>query len=152
MIGAGFSPAGVSPAGSGVPTSAPANGGAILSDAQGNTHGARYINPTTRRHELDAFGRYKGMPALSHLVEHAFLTERGTSALPNLGLARVSGTIGANFARKREQDIRDALAFLTVPGFIEIVSIDVDTSRRPVTSVVRWRDLSTFDVRDTQVQ
>lgn len=151
MTGAGFSPAGVSPAGSGTPATTTGPSGTALTDDYGRQHGARYIDPATRRYVLDANGRYKGMPAVSQMVELAFLTLRGSSALPNLGMEKPSGVIGSNFVAKREQAVREAFQFLTRAQLAELVSVTVDTSRRPVVSIVRWRDLTTAEEQETRI-
>jgi len=148
VIGAGYAPAGAFPAGFGTPSSVAGRAGNVLVDETGAQHGARYINPKTRRYELDATGRYKGMNNVSQLVEMAFLTVRGSSVLPGLGMKPMSGVIGRNFVARQKQAVKEALAFLTNANVIELVSVDVDVSRKPSMTLIRWRDLSTSQTQE----
>lgn len=151
MTGAGFAPAGVSPAGIGYVAPVSRDRSRALTDATGRRHGSRYIDPKTKQYEVDENGRYRGMPNVAHLVQLAFLTPRGSSALPNLGLAPPSGVLSNGFVPERQAAVRDALAPYVASGLIEIVTIDVDTKRRPAVTLVRWRDLSTLEEEETFV-
>ncbi len=151
MSGVGAFPLGVGPYGIGTPDAAPVNAGTALTDAFGAVQGSRFINPRTRQYEFDANGRIKGMPGVANLVEMAFLTVDGSSAVNGLGIAPASGVIGANFIQRRTQQIQDALAQLVKAKLIEVVSVSVDATSRPIQSVVRWRDLTTQTEQESRV-
>lgn len=143
MAGFGIAPLGTAPYGLGTPATSSTNGGVLLPNDLGETQGSRYINPRTRRYEYDEHGRARGQHNIQHLVQMAFLTIRGTSAMTDLGDYAPDGVIGQNFVSRRKEGITQALSRLTRDKLIAIVSIDVDTRNRPVFTIVRWRDLTT---------
>jgi hypothetical protein len=143
VSGFGNSPLGASPYGLGTPSTAAGNAGSPLTDATGAGYGSRYINPATRQYEFDANGRIKGMPDVASMVQLVVQTTLGTSAVSTLGDSPPGGVIGRNYAQRRTQSLNDALASLVAQKLIAIVSITVDTTVRPITAVVTWRDLTT---------
>jgi hypothetical protein len=151
MAGLGHAACGTAPYGLGTPATSSTNGGALLPNERGETQGSRYINPRTRRYEYDEHGRAKGMPNVQQLVLMAFMTIRGSSAMPDLGDEAPSGVIGANFVARRKEAVTRAAAHLVDGNLIEIISIDVDPKARPIFTIVRWRDLTTRIERETKV-
>lgn len=144
MAGFGVAPFGSSPYGLGTPaTTAADNSGVVLADDLGVQHGSRYINPRTRQYEYDAHGRAKGMPNVRQLAMLAFLTIEGSSAMADLGIEEASGVIGVNFVARRKEAIQRAFARLTRDKLLTITSIEVDITRRPTFTLVRWKDLTT---------
>ena len=142
MSGFGIAPYGTAPYGLGTPLTAAGNEGNVLPDATGKSQGSRAINSATRRYEFDSNGRAKGQNNTQQLVQLALLTALGSSAMPRLGEAPMGGVIGANFVQRRKTSIQTALADLVNRKLVSIVSIEVDTSRRPILTLVRWRDLT----------
>lgn len=142
---------GTAPYGLGTPATSSANAGVLLPNDKGETQGSRYINPRTRQYEYDSNGRAKGMPNVQQLVELALLTVRGTSAQTDLGVEEPSGVIGANFVERRKTSINQALSRLVTDKMIEVLSVDVDVDRRPIFTLVRWRDLTTSIERESQL-
>lgn len=151
MTGAGLAPAGTFLAGFGYQETPARDRSQALTDDFGRRHGARYIDPLTRRYAIDANGRYKGMSNIAQLVELAFLTQAGSSSMPALGLAPAGGVISNGFVAERKEAIRNALSSLTQSGLVELVSIDVDISRRPTMTLVRWRDLTTSTEQESRL-
>lgn len=143
MAGFGSMPCGSGPYGINTPVTAAGNEGPVLADDLGAVQGARYINPRTRQYEFDANGRYKGMPNVRQLMLLAFLTVKGSSAVPTLGIEEPSGVIGRNFVERRRESIRQAVAPHVRARLVEILSIDIDVTNRPVFTLVRWKDLTT---------
>lgn len=151
MTGAGFAPAGVFLAGIGYQEAPARDRSQALTDDYGRRHGARYIDPFTKRYAIDANGRYKGMPNVAQLVELAFLTEAGSSAVPGMGLTPAGGVVSNGFVAERKEAVRKALLSLTQSGLVELVSVDVDISRRPTMTLVRWRDLTTSQDQESRL-
>lgn len=150
MAGAGTAPAGTSPYGYGTPATSGGLEGVPLADAARTTQGSRWINPLTRRWEFGADGRAKGMANVRHLVLMRILTLRDSAAWKG-GLEAPGGVIGTNFAAKRADAIRTALADLVTQRLIAIESITVDAKARPVFTRVQWRDLTTNKLDGTEV-
>lgn len=151
MAGYGTAPFGTAPYGVGTPSTTAGNAGSLLNDTSGATQGSRYINPRTRQYEFDANGRFKGQQNTQSLVQLALLTVLASSSVPGLGETLPSGVIGTNFVKSRKSAISDALSDLVKAKLISIVSIDVDTTRRPVFTVIRWTDLTTGIEQQTQI-
>lgn len=143
MSGFGIARYGTAPYGLGTPLTAAGNEGNVLADDTGKSQGSRVINSRTRRYEFDENGRAKGQINTQALVQLALLTVLGSSAMPRLGEEPSGGVIGANFAQKRKASIQSALADLVRRKLISVVSIEVDTKRKPIFTLVRWRDLTT---------
>jgi len=152
VTGAGLTSAGAFPAGFGSVSTNERDTSKIFENETGDQFGARYIDPVTRQYSFQSSGRMKGMSSVAQLVELAFLTTRSSSVLTNFGLEPHRGVIGSNFEATRKQAIEQALSYLTGQGFIEIVSIDVDVKSRPVTALVRWRDLTTSESSVTETR
>lgn len=142
--GAGRSSAGVSPYGIGTPAVSDTNGGVPTPNTFAESQGSRYIDSKTRQYVYNSDGRAKGQANIPHLVQMAFLTVAGSSAMPRLGVLQAGGVIGNNFVSQRTQAIQAALKYLVDSSLIEIVEITVDAKIRPVFTRVRWRDLTTL--------
>lgn len=150
MAGLGLFPLGTAPYGLGTPAVAPILGGRILDDGQGAQTGSRAIDEASRQYVFDATGRAMGMSDARQMVLLAVATVLGSSASVTLGhdLAGIED-ITADFDRRVEGALRDALAHLTSNGTIEIVAITV-TRFGPVGTGqengayirLRWRDLT----------
>jgi len=136
------------PYGVGTPNTAAGNTGKAIDDGEGSQQGSRYIDPRSRAYVINDDGRIKGMPNLRHLVLHTLMTELGSSAQPGLGLKPASGVIGRDIEFRRDSDVRNALADLVNRGLIEVVSVTVDRTSRPVLTLVRFRDLTTNEDPD----
>lgn len=139
---------GTMPYGVGTPNTSAGNTGKALDDGEGSQQGSRYIDPRLRAYVVNSDGRLQGMPNLRHLVLHTLLTELGSSAQVGLGLKPAGGLIGRDLELRRDSDVRNALSDLVKRRLIEVVSVTVDRTSRPVLTLVRFRDLTTNEDPD----
>lgn len=153
-LGAGFSPAGLTPYGYGTPDQAPEPGGKALRNAlTGQPVEARRIDARSRDYVFDAFGRIEGMSSGQQAIYLAYATERRSSAVRELGnRLRDVKVITANFARQVEDILREAAAVAVAAGLVEI--LDVTVVRRGTSgavSQVRWVDKTTGREQTSEV-
>jgi len=144
MVGFGTLSFGEGPYGLGTPATAPVPGGAPLTDvASGEITGSRRIHTSSRDYVFDSYGRIEGMDDVRQLVQLAFLTDRGTSALPTLGhdLRKIDRITDST--RKRIQTaVEVAIEPLVQRGLVELVSVEIRRAHPSgVTLKVRWRDV-----------
>lgn len=151
MSGFGTMPFGTQPFGLGTPATAGSNAGALLPDVYGVTQGSRYIDSSIRQYTYGANGNSAGMSNTAQLVLMAVLTVAGSSAQTSLGLENPSGVIGPNFVSQQQTKITNALAALVAAKTIAVTAIDVNVTNRPVSTVVRWVDLTTSQEQETAV-
>lgn len=143
MPNAGYGP----PYGSGTSSAAPvAGGGLLINKSTNESTGSRFIDPRTKDYVLDANGKALGMNDVAQLVHVAVSTDRGSSAVRNLGqeLARID-RISPNFARRVSDTLVGCVQHLVDLGLIEVVDIFVDTVKYvPGRAYARlvWRDLT----------
>lgn len=144
-LGAGFSAAGFSPAGTGDVTlaAAPATDTLIDSD-DGSQQSARKIDAATGQYVLSASGRIQGMPRVRQLVLLRIKTVLNSSTIAGLGLARMGGDRNGSSVVRFQNAITAALQDLVTGQLVQIVSITAatDTPTR-IRGAVRWRDLTT---------
>lgn len=153
-VGIGLCPVGSSPYGFGTPDAAPIPGGKPLRDTlTGAQLSSRKIDPRTKDYTFDAFGRIVGMTQAQQLVQLALSTDKGSSAIRNLGHElRTLTVISANFTRRVEELITQALAAIVQRGLIEIVQITVErVGKTGAFTRVRWRDTSTKSEHENRV-
>ena len=152
MSGFGSQPFGSSPYGIGTPSTAPEQGGKILRDLfTGETQGSRRIDPLTKDYVLDDFGRIVGMVDVQQLVLLAVSTDKGSSAVRQLGqdLKKID-RIGTNTVRRIDVTLRAAVQHLVDRDLIEVVDTKVTVVRPGVVLAnLRWRDLNTGLVETT---
>lgn len=151
--GAGIQAAGTTSAGFGVATGAVAAGGAFLRNTKnGESLGARRIDPNTRDYVLDENGRILGLDYVKHAVQMSIHTERGSSAVPNLGQRlRELDRITPNFEKRVLAVLTEALEPLIRLGYIEVLGFSQFTigssanglPRGAIYGRLRWRDLTT---------
>lgn len=145
MNGFGAQPFGGSPYGVGEPDTGEAPGGSVLRDpATGESTGSRRIDPVTRDYVLDENGRALGMSDVQQLVFIAVATLKGSSAMKALGqsISEIK-VIDAGIERQIAAMLTTALAHLTGPKLIEIVSITVKKLHPgAVHTRLCWRDIS----------
>ncbi len=142
-LGAGFQPAGTTPAGLGTPNEADVMGGELLVDRFGKATGSRLVDSVTRRYVFDADGRMVGEDDLRHLIKMCVLTVRGSSAWSG-GLRPFGGTIGAAYQQRVQSYYREALAPLTGGDspLILILSITVKRVKQDALSIhLLYKDL-----------
>lgn len=150
MRGAGFQPAGTSPAGFGAPTQTADSATAILPDAStGGSHGSRKINPITRDYVMNADGRLEGMNNIQQLVQLAV-----TNAEPELQrLDKLDGS----FEKGVLAILSAAVAPIVAQGLIEVVGVTVRMNEsgglKPGQAVTlfKWRDRTTNEERSETV-
>lgn len=93
---------------------------------------------------FDANGNVVGQENTRHLVFMALATTRGTSVMgANFGLAAPGSVLDDGFVQRRTADVYQALANLVSQKLITIQSVIVDTTRRPVLTVINWVDNTT---------
>lgn len=129
-------------------------------EATGLQEGSRKIDPFTRDYVLDDFGRAVGINSVQHLVQMAIHTERGSSAMTELGQQlRKIDRVTDNVEQRVDTTLRAALKHLIDQGLIAILKIEtlilnrLDSSQRPGRVFVRllWRDLSTSEEQESIV-
>jgi hypothetical protein len=155
MSGFGSQPFGSSPYGIGTPAVAPELGGSILRDeANGLSTGSRKIDPRTRDYVLDANGRILGMSDTKQLVLLAVSTDKGSSAMRELGqVLRSIDRITTNFSRRVDSTLRAAVQHLVNRRLIEVVGSEVQVLRSGVAFArFRWRDLTTGREEETFIE
>lgn len=150
MAGAGFQPAGATPAGFGAPTQTGLGSNVVLPDAAiGGSHGSRNINPETLDYVFTDEGRLSGMNNVRQLVQLAI-----TNAAPQLqALDRLDG----GFQKGMLAILSAAVAQLVAQGFIAVVGVTVKmnaagglTQGQAVT-LFKWRDLTTNEEVEVSV-
>ena len=143
-LGAGFSAAGLSPAGFGdiVTAAAPATDNLI--DEFGVQQNARAIDPSTGQYILRSTGRAQGMPRVRQLVLLRVRTVLGSSAVSSLGFAAPGGDRDEHTGKRIEAAFAAALSDLVKANLIAIVSVtfSADTNTRERGQLI-WRDLTT---------
>lgn len=146
MLGAGFAPAGTSPAGIGAPSTASAPAGSVFRDPYtGAIRTGRRIDPRTRQYVFDSNGRIEGIDTVPQLVQMAMSTEKGSSAMVSLGheLKKVT-EITDNFDRRIRDTIDGALDALVKQVMVRIDSVDVERIGTSGAYIhVRWTDRTT---------
>jgi hypothetical protein len=142
--GAGFAPAGLSPAGTGTVDAAPSIASGNLIDAFGAQQSARAFDPSTGKFILNANGRVQGMPRVLQLVYLRVRTLLNSSAVKNLGLKPLGGDNDSTALQRIRTSLDVALGDLVKQGLILILSVsgysDVPTRTR---TALKFRDLTT---------
>lgn len=136
---------GRSPYGIGQPADTDPNGGGPLRDQfTGQATGSRRIDPRSKDYLLNEWGRIRGMSDTQQLVLLAISTDRGSSAVRELGheLKKID-RITDNFERRVDSTLRTALEHLVQRGDIQVVSVTVERHSVPGRAFARvvWRDL-----------
>lgn len=145
-VGAGFSAAGLSPAGLGDVDTAPTPNFAVLVDAvTGKQQTARKIDPSVRNYVLDYNGGVQGMSGIQQMVLLRVKTALNSSALPGFGLQQLGGTkVTPNFQRTITAAITNALQDLVTAKLISIAGIQIQQpSNTQYQTTVTWMDLTT---------
>lgn len=154
MSGFGSQPAGSSPYGIGTPAVATGLGGKILRDSStGRSTGSRALDPTTKTYLLDSNGRILGMDDLQHLVLMAVSTEKGSSAMRELGheLRKIE-RITSNFQQRVASTLTAAVQHLVRRKLITVVGVSVQLVRPGVAkAILEWRDTATGETRLTEI-
>jgi len=147
FYGAGGSAAGVTNGGFGVNFHAPIPAPHLFDDPFSPSHlDGRRIDPVTRDYTINpSTGSIYGMTAAQQLVELAFTTVLGSSAVSGLGNDILSiQKITDSFANDVTQKIRTALSDLVNRNVITLISVTVDRVRtNGGYFVTRWIDNST---------
>ena len=143
-LGAGFSAAGFSPAGTGDLDLAPAPATDIMVDEKGVQQSARRIDPATGQYVLGPSGRIQGMPRARQLVLLRIKTVLNSSSVAGLGLEQASGDRDQNATRRIQNQLSAALADLVTAKLIAILSITAATETPTrIRGALRWKDLTT---------
>lgn len=121
-----------------------------LLDENNIQQGSRYVDASTGDYVFSG-GLPIGEDNLHHRVRLAVLTLRDSSVDRELGAAPIGSVITDAVRLKRIQDIREALSRLVRERRIEIVSVDVDITTRPVTTTIQWRDLQSNSLQESKV-
>lgn len=146
FYGAGSSYAGVSDAGYGDVDLAPIPPRDLLKDpfGPGNLN-ARRIDPTTRDYSISANGSITGMTSAQQMVELAFTSEQGSTAVLDIGnRLKTIKVISDDFVAQVNQIISSALSKAVNQGFISVDGIEVTRVGTTGASIrTRWTDLET---------
>lgn len=144
-LGAGAAPAGSSPAGYGVPDTAPAPILVPLPDPRtGLSQGGRYINQQTKDYAFTSDGRLQGMPNVNQMV---------LIAIQGADFSAITEK-GPNFAQQLRDVVQNALADLIARKLVQLTGITV-LDRQPGMNpdagiaVANWLDLTTGQPQET---
>lgn len=156
MSGFGSSPFGGGPYGIGTPAVSYTSGGKALPIAdyrnpKAGAQRARWINPLTKRFEVDTNGQIVGMDAVQQQVYLALRTIRGTALPDSLGSDILSTQdVGDDFAARMRVAVDRALTRLIAAKLISVVSVDVSQFAEDGRFIrVRWLNLATKQERTT---
>lgn len=116
-------------------------------DLNGNQQGSRYVDASTGDYVF-VDGLPIGENNLHHRIRLAILTVRGSSVDFGLGIAEIGSVITESIRLQRAQDVRQALSRLVKEKLIEVVSVAVDTSVRPVKTTIQWRDVQNNSIQE----
>lgn len=149
-LGAGFQPAGSSPAGFGAPTQTGLGSNVVLPDSRvGGSHGSRKIHPVTRDYVMNDEGRIEGMNNVQQLVQLAI-----TNAEPEL---QKLDRLDSAFQKGVLAILSAAVAPLVEQGLIDVVGVSVRMNEegglKPGQAVTKfnWRDRTTSEERSESV-
>lgn len=149
-LGAGFSAAGSSPAGTGDVVEADGPSANLFRDATGAQRTARAINPATGQYTFNADGSASGMTGPQQLVLLRIKTEKDKSAIPGFGKRANGAKVNERTSREVQLAIEDCLADIIANGTIELLSVDVERSAKSqIYGVAKWRDLTTNTEQQT---
>lgn len=152
-IGAGLCPAGIAPAGYGVPDTVGPPASIPLPDPKtGLAQTGRFLDPTTKDYAFTSDGRLQGMPTVRQLVQLAIKTTLGSSALIDLGIdmKRIRDKADG-FDQKVTSVLTDAIAPLVRQGLVQIDSVEVFDEPNPdaAIGILNWTDLTTGQPQPT---
>lgn len=155
-IGAGFAPAGTSPAGYGVPDSAPALVNGILPDQiTGRTQPGRLIDPISKSYVYTSDGRVIGVGLAQQQVQLAVTTLLGSSVIASLGMDRSKlQEQGSNLLQTVTGIVTDAFAPIVAQNIASLSSVAISQSPcNPDRAVIliKWVDLTTNTEKTTEV-
>lgn len=149
-LGAGFQPAGSTPAGFGAPTQTGLGSNVVLPDsAVGGSHGSRKIHPVTRDYVMNDEGRIEGMNNIQQLVQLAV-----TKAEPEL---QKLDRLDSAFEKGMLAILNQAVAPLVAQGLIDVIGISVRMNAagglQPGQAVTKflWRDRTTNEEQSESV-
>lgn len=145
--GAGFCPAGCSPAGYGTPDVIGPPNTVILPDpVTGLPQTGRFIDPVTKDYVMTADGRLQGMPTVRQLVQLVVQTTFGSSAMPSLGIDFSSvREKGDGFLQRVTAVLTNAMAPIVSQGLVRVDNVTVLNTTNPdgVNAYMNWTDLTT---------
>lgn len=143
---------GIGGMGYGLVTKGNSSTAALLVKPDGTRGDVVRIDAHTGNYVLDSAGRKTGDDATAQMVYLALRTRLGSSAVQSMGIDLPSGTIADDIEARVRSAVDAALKLLTDTRRIELV--DVITKRvgqSAIQSEVRWRELSTGQIRSTFV-
>lgn len=149
-MGFGTTPFGTGPVGRDADTTTSTPRTLPLTDALGISRGSRLLDAKTGDYDYSE-GQALGEDNLRHRVRLAMMTELGSAIDGTLGIAPPGGVISPGVIAKLVQDVKDALKRMVDEKVLEIISVNVDISVRPVKRTVQWRDLRTNDIGELTV-
>lgn len=152
-LGAGLCPAGVAPAGYGVPdTVGPPNAVTLPHPKTGQPMGGRAINASTGDYVFMSDGRIQGMSNVQQLVLLAIRTLLGTSVATDLGIDLTGlQEKGPDFQRKLSTVIAKAFKPLVDQKFVRLDRVSVLSTPNPdgAFAAIEWFDLTTLTPQTT---
>jgi len=151
-LGAGFSSAGGSPAGTGDVDQGTIPSGNLFVDANGVRQNARAISPVTRQYVFNDDGSISGMASSLQLVQLRVQTVRDSSALPGFGKRASGGVVTDQTPRRVQNELEEALADIVASGIIAIVSITVSRATPTrIYGILLWRDIASGIETPTEI-
>lgn len=149
-LGAGFQPAGATPAGFGSPSQTGLGSNVVLPDSSvGGSHGSRKIHPVTRDYVMNDDGRIEGMNNVQQLVQLAV-----TNAEPELQkLEKLDG----GFQKGVLAILSDAVAPLVAQGLVDVIGVTVRMNKQgglqpgQAVTLFKWRDRTTGEEQSESV-
>jgi len=151
-IGFGFAPAGMSPAGIGLPVSSPA---LVAKGYQTSTTGAVSsvnIDPKTLDQTVDANGSDEGMSDTAQRVYFCLRTLQGAiSNLPGFGLEHPKAASPDILPAVREM-VRVAMAPVLDDGSATLDDVQIEVAGTSVFSLIKWTDVKRAKKLDTRAR
>lgn len=139
--GFGFSPAGSSPAGVGLPVSSPALVDAGFSQSTTGAVSSIKIDPDTRDFAVDAMGSEEGMSDTAQRVWLCIRNLRGSRmSSPTFGF-KAPPKITNDVRKEVHEAVRLAMLPVTSDGSVSIEGVEVETQGTRIFALVTWRDM-----------
>lgn len=148
ISGAGLQPAGSSPAGTGLYSTAAVPNNSILPDVITSLpQTGRFINFQTKDYGFTSDGRLQGGATVPQLVLLALGTMQGSSVIPNLGQTFFQvQEQGPNFVQQMTAKVNTAIADLIKRKLVALRSVTVQqppSNPDAAAVLIQWTDLTT---------
>lgn len=150
LLGAGLCPAGLSPAGYGIPEQIKVDNRSLIKP-DGEQGSSRLI--VKGDYVLNEHGNHVGANDTKMKVYLALATVKGSAtASPELGQAfSTLKVIGPNIQNRISEEVKYALSSLIDSGEIELISTVVQRKDSQVKTLITWKDLQTQELSQSEI-